>query len=552
MPPGLARVIVCLAAFVALAAAAASVPLLPARAEVMRATPDLASATAYLVSSANLVDGHYYQSIAPYADFGLTIDGALALAATADQDAALRRIVAFLDAGGKDAAGKTVNDWTGIGTRFAAGGPIGKEALLAEVVGANPRRFGGHDLIAALDAAVCQRPGAGGRARCPGTGSFTYASSVFDQALGVLALLRAGQPAVAPVSYLEGLRYPDGAFPSLVPRGGGSDVDSTAMAAMALVLAHGARAAADVAAGLAWIAGRQEHDGGFPGAGGDSVNSAALAIQALSLRAARYRAQITAARAFLASEQNGDGGFNAAVGGQRGSNLRASAQAVSGAVGVPYGTLRVSLDRAVRKQAGALPVRDCTARSGVLLVVDFGHWGGPLLRACGATPTSGFALLNEGGWHTTGTDHDGPGFICRIGYVGFRHGAQLPTTRQDACVLTPPAGAYWALWRAGPGQDSWTYSQTGALAYRPAPGSIELWLFGGTTVGGSAGSAVPTFSPGQLRSGTGLRALLDAEPVRRGAPASGGSYAPTLIAVALVAVIAAAGAISVRRRARRP
>ena len=508
MPPGLARALACLAALGALAAAVASGPLLPARARaaVVRTTPDLASATAYLVSPANLIRGHYYRSIAPYADFGLTIDGALALAAAADQDAALRRIVAFIDAAGKDAAGKTVNDWTGIGTRFAAGGPIGKEALLAEVVGANPRRFGGHDLIAALVAAVCQRAGAGGRVRCPATGSFSYAASVFDQALGVLALLRAGQSAAAPVSYLEDLRYPDGAFPSLIPRGGGPDVDSTAMAVMALALAPGARAAADAAAGLAWIAGRQERDGGFPGAGGDSVNSAALAIQALSLRPARYRAQITAARAFLASEQNGNGGFNAAAGGQRGPNLRASAQAVSGAVGVPYGTLRINLSRgrAVGKPAasrrsaakrsagqraiGALPVRDCTATSGVLVAVDFGHWGGPLLRACGATPTSGFALLNEGGWRTTGTEHDGPGFICRIGYAGFRRGAQFPTARQDACVLTPPADAYWACWHAGPGQDTWSYSQAGALAYHPAPGSVELWIFGGTNVAGSGGA----------------------------------------------------------------
>ena len=59
---------------------------------------------------------------------------------------------------------------------------------------------------------------------------------------------------------------------------------------------------------MAWIAGRQEKAGGFPGVGGDSINSAGLAIQAMSLQAARYRAQIGAAETFLAGEQNADGG----------------------------------------------------------------------------------------------------------------------------------------------------------------------------------------------------------------------------------------------------
>src|SRR6185312_9051945 len=89
-----------------------------------------------------------------------------------------------------------------------------------------------------------------------------------------------------------------------------------------------------------WIASRQRSDGGFPGAGGNSVNSAGLAIQALALRRPAERPHIAAAEAFLANEQNADGGFELAAGGQHRSNLRASAQAVSGAVGIPFGSLR--------------------------------------------------------------------------------------------------------------------------------------------------------------------------------------------------------------------
>ena len=96
------------------------------------------------------------------------------------------------------------------------------------------------------------------------------------------------------------------------------------------------------------------------------------------------------------------------------------------------------------------------------MVVDFGPWGGPLLRACGSTPTTGFALLNQGGWHTTGTEHDGPGFVCRIGYAGFQHGDAVPDARAAVLRQTPPVNAYWAYWQAGPGQTTWSYSQHGA------------------------------------------------------------------------------------------
>jgi hypothetical protein len=319
----------------------------PAAASAAGRRPDLVAGSAYLVSPTNLIDGHYYQSFPNVADFGLTIDGALALAATGDEGPALRKIVAFISRDGKDASGKTVNDWTGIGTRYASGGAIGKEALLAEVVGANPRHFAGHNLIAALDASVCTHASAGGITSCPAAGSYLNATSLFDQALGIIAQLRAGQArqAAAPIAYLESLQSPRGSFPSLIPASGGPDVDSTAMAVMALALVPGRAAAARVSAGLAWIAGQQERDGGFPSGGADSVNSAGLCIQALTLLATRYKAAISEALAFLASEQHRGGGFSADAGSPQGANLRASTQAVGGAVGTSFGTLRRDLNR---------------------------------------------------------------------------------------------------------------------------------------------------------------------------------------------------------------
>ncbi|MFF2044572.1 prenyltransferase/squalene oxidase repeat-containing protein [Kitasatospora sp. NPDC058170] len=307
-------------------------------------TPDLAKGSGYLTAPARLLDGHYYEAFpdSGFADFGLTIDAAFALAATGTDDPALRRIADFLDGRGTDGSGRTADDWTGIGSEYAGGGSIGKEALLAEVVGRDPHRFGGQDLIAALAKTVCAAPSPAPDTSCAAAGNYTYATSVFSQALGIMAQLRAGDTAAAagPVGYLKGLQHPDGSWPSLIPATGDSDVDSTAMAAMALALLTddpAAQQAVDRAA--AWIAGRQLADGGFPGAAGDSTNSAALAVQGLSLRAASYGAAIARARDFLTGQQNADGGFNVAAGGQQGSDVRASTQALGGTVGTSFGTL---------------------------------------------------------------------------------------------------------------------------------------------------------------------------------------------------------------------
>ncbi|MYU20515.1 hypothetical protein GTY84_01310 [Streptomyces sp. SID8352] len=148
--------------------------------------------------------------------------------------------------------------------------------------------------------------------------------------------------------------------------------------------------------------------------------------------------------------------------------------------------------------AAPQPMGRCTTTSGVVLAVDFSDWGGPLFRSCGTTPTTGYELLNQGGWRTTGTGHDGPAFVCRIGYSGYRDGRQFPTPAEDDCVLTPPASAYWSYWHAGPGQSDWEYSQLGAMLYRPRPGSVDLWVFGGTDIGGTRGR--PTVTPDQLRA----------------------------------------------------
>jgi prenyltransferase beta subunit len=307
--------------------------------------PDLGPGGDYLI--AQLTGGTHYEQFG-FTDFGLTIDAALSLAATGSHDDALAAITNYVK--------QNQNDFTfltGQFSDFASGGAVGKVALLAEVTGNDPRSFGGVDLIAGLDKLVCTKADTANQ--CVAKGNFAFSTSVFSQTLPILAQLRAGDTsgAAAPIAYLESLQTKSGGFPSLLPASGSSvEADSTAMAAMTLALVPGATARTAVAKALAWLATQQTSDGGFPGAAGTSVNSAALAIQALRLDAETYSSEIGSAEAFLAGAQNSDGGFDVAAG-VDGSDLRASAQAVGGAVGTPFGSVLDDLNAKAAAADGA-------------------------------------------------------------------------------------------------------------------------------------------------------------------------------------------------------
>lgn len=140
--------------------------------------------------------------------------------------------------------------------------------------------------------------------------------------------------------------------------------------------------------------------------------------------------------------------------------------------------------------AAADPLAQCTTTSGVVVAVDFSHWGGNVERGCDATLTTGYDALHAAGFTTAGDGHDGPAFICRID--------NEPPPTEDPCITTPPSTAYWSYWHANAGQDSWSYSPFGAVTYQPQPGSVDAWVFGATNVQGSSGQ--PTFAPNAVRA----------------------------------------------------
>lgn len=154
--------------------------------------------------------------------------------------------------------------------------------------------------------------------------------------------------------------------------------------------------------------------------------------------------------------------------------------------------------------AAAEPIGDCSTTLGVIVVVDFAHFGGDVERGCGADPskgsTTGLQAMHTAGFSTYGTDEYGTRFICRITDTVTR--VAEPTPTQTPCTSTPPASAYWSYWHADAGQATWTPSQLGVATYRPPPGSVTLWVFGGTSVTGGSGTGRPpaTLTPTVLRA----------------------------------------------------
>jgi hypothetical protein len=142
------------------------------------------------------------------------------------------------------------------------------------------------------------------------------------------------------------------------------------------------------------------------------------------------------------------------------------------------------------RPAAAAPISHCTTTTGVVVVVDFRHFGGAVERGCGPTPTTGYDAMHHAGFTTAGDDQDGPAFVCRID--------DFPTPAQQSCARTPPTSASWSYWHANPGQTSWSFSELGAMSSHPQAGSVDAWVYGSTVGGGQHGQ--PSFSPASVRA----------------------------------------------------
>lgn len=210
-------------------------------------------------------DGGFTNGFSEGSDLGTTCDVILAIAA----------------------AGQDVNTWVSKGgntpldylkAQLLAGAvkqvsQKAKVVLALLAVDEDPAQFGGHDLLAELNAAYDDTTG-------------SYGGNLFDQALVILALTAAGQAVPeAAVDYLLDRQAEDGAWALFGDtQAGAGDTNTTALVLQALA-AVGRKEG--VTEALAYLRKVQNEDGGFPyqkpsqyGTDTDA-NSTAVVLQAL-------------------------------------------------------------------------------------------------------------------------------------------------------------------------------------------------------------------------------------------------------------------------------
>jgi hypothetical protein len=265
----LAGVAVALVPFAGTATAAASPAATSAAARTI--LPDDAAA-GWLARQ--FVDGDHLETDfggTSFPDQGLTIDAVFAFAAarvSGTAGAAATRWLALPD---------NVSTYTGGGGTESYAGPTAKLMLAAEVQGRNPRSFAGVDLRARLLDLLTSS------GRFSDRSAFGDFSNAFGQSYAIVALNRIGRTPPSAVAFLAGQQCADGGIPldfGVQPCAG--DVDATALAVQAL-RSSGRTVAANQ--GLAWLASRQQRDGGFAaleGTGTPNANSTGVAGQAFA------------------------------------------------------------------------------------------------------------------------------------------------------------------------------------------------------------------------------------------------------------------------------
>jgi hypothetical protein len=219
--------------------------------------------------------------------------------------------------------------------RMEGVGIVAKVSLAVVAVGLDPTDFGGQDLVGELEAAY------------DGT-SGSYGSSIFDQALVILALANAGRDVPeAAIDYLMTYQTDDGGWNFLGDTAEQSaDTNTTALVIQALAATGHADDAEPV---LEYLRGIQNEDGGWPyqnpsDFGTDTdANSTALvleAIKALGQTAEDWRVGDADPLSALLGLQNESGSFSfqAAF---PGDNALATIQAIPAIVGASLAELPI-------------------------------------------------------------------------------------------------------------------------------------------------------------------------------------------------------------------
>ncbi|HSF26269.1 MAG TPA: hypothetical protein VLC50_02000 [Actinomycetes bacterium] len=187
----------------------------------------------------------------------------------------------------------------------------------------------------------------------------------------------------------------------------------------------------------------------------------------------------------------------------------------------------------------AAPAAACPGGAGVTVVVDFGQHGGTAVRCAAGDPASASEALDDADFDQARVQRQ-PAFLCRIDGV--------PSAKQDACVVTPPATAYWALWTAARG-GSWKFAPVGVDLVDPEPGSVVGFAFG---AGAKPGVAPPapaaasrpsssrTTKPAAAPSTRVAAPSSSASTTRAAAPSASSTPVPSVSAASTAATVSAA------------
>jgi hypothetical protein len=282
---GLAAVVLAATTLAPPAAAATDVP----------STGAARAGTAWLATQ--LTDGVIHNDTYDFDDLGMTMDIGLSMDQVGGDQALVRQIRSSLSTRIEEyVTGGQYGD-----PSFRLAGELAKSLVLAQVSGADPRTYGGYDLVTELERTVVDSGPSTGRVvnHSPAPGWDDYANT-FSQALAVRGLAAAGSgTASAATDFLLQQQCSSGYFRTFFtadPAAAGqscvegtdpTDTDTTAfvVSQLAAVSPRSARADAALARAVSWLATTQRPDGSFIGSTftpDPNSNSTGLAAGALA------------------------------------------------------------------------------------------------------------------------------------------------------------------------------------------------------------------------------------------------------------------------------
>jgi hypothetical protein len=272
------------------------------------------AAAAFIARTLADRDDHYVYPGGSYFDGGNTIDAVIALNAVGTEPAQADASLSYLRA--------NLDTYIGsFGEVYA--GPVAKALLAAVVAGADPTSFGGHDLVAELQALETTE------GRFSDESTYGDYSNTIGQSLAIIALSRAGEGLnAASVQLLLDRQCQDGGFRGDLGGSGAcaSDADATAFAVQALLVAadtlvcgtdddgFSAEVSSAAQRGLDRLEDVQNASGGFVSDDG-AVNANTTGVAAQALTAGGRTTAADDANAFILTLQYGDSSPEALRGG---------------------------------------------------------------------------------------------------------------------------------------------------------------------------------------------------------------------------------------------